>query len=126
MDLRSEGKEELAALIREAEALIDSAEREGVKIEKEITSQRPSGELESGHPLIRLALECLRERGREAALTPGSTDANIPLSRGLPAVVLGVTTGGGAHTRNEYIDTAPIMDGMEQLVRFVSRVWENK
>jgi tripeptide aminopeptidase len=126
LDLRSEGTDELAALVREAEGLIHAAGREGVAIEKEITSRRPSGEISAGHPLIRLALECLREQGLEAALTPGSTDANIPLSRGLPAVVLGVTTGGGAHTKNEYIDVPPVKPGMEQLVNFVSRVWDKK
>jgi acetylornithine deacetylase/succinyl-diaminopimelate desuccinylase-like protein len=126
LDLRSEGKEELAALIREAEGLIDGAGREGVVIERQVTSLRPSGEIPASHPLIRLALDCVREQGLEPVLTPGSTDANIPLSRGLPAVVLGVTTGGGAHTKNEYIDLPPIGRGMEQLVNFVRRAWDNK
>jgi hypothetical protein len=38
--------------------------------------------------------------------------------------VLGVTTGGGAHTVHEYIDTKPAGKGMEQLANFVSRVWD--
>jgi len=37
--------------------------------------------------------------------------------------VLGVTTGGSAHTIHEYINTAPVAQGMEQLINFVSRVW---
>jgi di/tripeptidase len=53
----------------------------------------------------------------------GSTDANIPLSRGLPALVLGVTNGAGAHTTGEFIYTAPVERGIQQLVQFVSRVW---
>ena len=54
----------------------------------------------------------------------GSTDANVPLSQGLPAMVLGVTTGAGAHTTGEFIYTEPVERGMQQLVQFVSRVWE--
>ena len=45
------------------------------------------------------------------------------MSRGYPAIVLGVTTGGGAHTVHEYIDIAPVETGIEQLVRFVDRVF---
>ena len=58
----------------------------------------------------------------EAELTSGSTDANIPLSRGIPSTVLGVTTGGAAHTVHEYIEVGPVEKGMEQLASFVSRV----
>ena len=62
--------------------------------------------------------------GINAILTSGSTDANVPLSKGYPAVVLGISTGGSAHTVNEYINTGPVTPGMEQLVRFVERVWK--
>jgi acetylornithine deacetylase/succinyl-diaminopimelate desuccinylase-like protein len=65
----------------------------------------------------------LREQGVNPVLTSGSTDANIPLSKGYPAVVLGISTGGSAHTVHEYIHTEPVEKGMEQLLNFVSRVW---
>jgi hypothetical protein len=55
-------------------------------------------------------------------LTIGSTDANIPFSRNHPAVVLGVTTGGGAHTMHEFIDIPPIEKGITHLVDFVIQV----
>jgi acetylornithine deacetylase/succinyl-diaminopimelate desuccinylase-like protein len=45
----------------------------------------------------------------------GSTDANIPLAMGIPAVCVGITTGGNAHTVDEYIDVEPVTQGMEQL-----------
>jgi tripeptide aminopeptidase len=64
----------------------------------------------------------VREQGLEPELSSGSTDANIPLSNSLPALVLGVTTGGSAHTINEFNDIKPIEKGMEQLVNFVGRV----
>jgi len=67
----------------------------------------------------------VKAQGLEAVLTSGSTDANIPLSRGIPAVVVGMTAGGGAHTLNEYIDVAPIEKGLAQLVKFVELVSGN-
>jgi acetylornithine deacetylase/succinyl-diaminopimelate desuccinylase-like protein len=55
----------------------------------------------------------------DAILTIGSTDANVPLSLGIPAVVMGISTGGGAHTLHEYIDVDPAAKGMDGVVRFV-------
>jgi tripeptide aminopeptidase len=124
LDLRSEEQQPLIQLVSAAEKLIQAANRQGVSIEAEVIGQRPPGEMGVNHPLVKLAEECLHEQGLEAALISGSTDANVPLSMGYPALVLGVTTGGGAHTRHEYINTAPVAQGMEQLVRFMSRVWE--
>src|SRR6202142_2780948 len=114
--------EALNALVQQVEQMIRSANREGVKIEFEVIGQRPAGEIASDHPLIRLAEECLREQGINSELTSGSTDANIPLSRGVSSTVLGVTNGGGAHTVHEYIEVGPVEKGMEQLVRFVEKI----
>ncbi len=122
LDLRSESMEALNALVQQVVGMIRSANKQGVTIESEVIGARPAGEIAPDHALIRLAEECLREQGIQAELTSGSTDANIPLSRGLPSTVLGVTTGGGAHTVHEYIDVGPVEKGMEQLVRFVEKV----
>jgi acetylornithine deacetylase/succinyl-diaminopimelate desuccinylase-like protein len=124
LDLRSEGRETLAALVSAADKLIHKANRSGVSIEAQVIGQRPAGEISINHPFVLLAKQCLREQGLEPGLISGSTDANVPLSKGYPAIVLGVTTGGGAHTIHEYINTPPITQGLEQLVKFVSKVWE--
>jgi di/tripeptidase len=92
----------------------------------EVIGQRPAGEISARDPLVILAEECLSELGVRAVLNSGSTDANIPLSMGYPALVLGITSGSGTHTVHEYIDTEPVEKGMEQLVSFVSRVWDVK
>jgi len=123
LDLRSEGQEALAALVSAVERLIQKTNRPGVSVESQVIGQRPAGEIALGHPLVALAVDSLRELGLDAGLISGSTDANIPLSKGYPAIVLGITTGGSAHTVHEYINASPIAQGMEQLVKFVSRVW---
>jgi acetylornithine deacetylase/succinyl-diaminopimelate desuccinylase-like protein len=124
LDLRSETMEALSNLIQSVEEKIKSANKEGVTVEMNIIGERPAGEIAMDHPLVKLADECLSEQGLKATFTSGSTDANVPLNLGYPALVLGITTGSGAHTVHEYIDTKPIEKGMEQLVSFVSRVWE--
>ena len=122
LDLRSEGQAELAELVEGVERLIEAANKAGVRVEAEVIGSRPAGEMSPEHPLVKLAESCVREAGLEPILTSGSTDANIPLSKGYPALVLGVTQGGGAHTKGEFIETEPVERGMRQLTRFVSSV----
>jgi acetylornithine deacetylase/succinyl-diaminopimelate desuccinylase-like protein len=122
LDLRSEGQAELEWLVVHVEKMIREARQPGLSLEAEVIGSRPVGELSPDHPLIQLAAECLREQGLEAMLTSGSTDANIPLSKNIPALVLGITTGGGAHTKDEFIHTALVEKGMGQVVRFVGEV----
>jgi acetylornithine deacetylase/succinyl-diaminopimelate desuccinylase-like protein len=124
LDLRSEDAGTLEALARQVENIVDAARKPGVTVSSEIIGQRPSGELPSGHPLVTLALDCLRRAGVESHLNIGSTDANLPLSRGLPSITIGLTTGGRAHTVQEFINLAPLEKGMEQAVSLVTDAWD--
>jgi acetylornithine deacetylase/succinyl-diaminopimelate desuccinylase-like protein len=124
LDLRSEDTTELKMLAGQVAEIVRQAGRQGVSIQMEIIGQRPAGEIPPEHPLVRLAQDCLRKVGIEPHLNIGSTDANLPLSRGLPAVTIGLTTGGGAHSVHEYINLAPLEKGMEQAVELVRGVWE--
>jgi len=126
LDLRSENSATLENMVRQVEEIVSSAQKPDVAIELESIGQRPSGELPQEHRLARLALDCLRKVGVEPHLNIGSTDANLPLSLGLPAVTIGLTTGGRAHTVHEFINVAPLEKGVEQLVSLVSRAWEIK
>ena len=123
LDLRSEGQAELEQLIVSVEKLIRDANKPGLSVEAEVIGQRPAGELSPRHHLIKLAETCIREQGLDPSLTTGSTDANVPLSKGYTALVLGVTTGGDAHTKDEFINIAPVKVGMEQLISFISKAW---
>ena len=122
LDLRSEEPKALSKLVHQVEKLLKDADREGVRIMAEIIGERPAGEIPANHPLVDLAVRCVCEQGLEAALTIGSTDANIPLSFDIPAVVMGISTGGGAHTTHEYVDLEPVSKGIESLVKFVESV----
>lgn len=123
LDLRSESAASLEGLARQVVELVAKAGKPGVQICIEIIGERPSGEIPATHPLVQLAKRCLRAQGLQPNLTIGSTDANIPLSRGLPAVCLGLSTGYGAHTTEEFIYTRPLASGVAQLVAFVEGVF---
>lgn len=56
----------------------------------------------------------------ELDLAAYSTDANIPLSLGILANTIGTIEGGGAHTRDEWIETASLKKGMGITAELVS------
>jgi len=124
LDLRSESERALLALHQQVDALARGAEREGVRVSIEPIGDRPVGKIAASHSLVRLVKRCLETHGIKPSLSIGSTDANLPLSRGLPAVCLGLTTGGGAHTLQEYINTAPLQNGLSCLVDIVRGVFQ--
>ena len=124
LDLRSESAATLEDVAGQVEQIVRSTEKPGVTVELEVIGQRPSGEIPADHRLVRLAQDCLRTVGIEPHLNIGSTDANLPLSLGLPSVTIGLTTGGGGHTVHEFINVAPLEKGVEQLVNLVSRIWD--
>lgn len=123
LDLRSEQSQALDALAVKVKEVILSANRADVKVEIEGIGMRPAGSLPASHRLVRLAEQCLVEQGIKPQLTCSSTDANLPLSRGFPAICVGLTHGSGAHTLAECIETGPVLTGMAQLFHLVCRVW---
>jgi acetylornithine deacetylase/succinyl-diaminopimelate desuccinylase-like protein len=127
LDLRSESKAMLAKLVHQVEELVAQAHMKGgeaIQVEAKIIGDRPAGEIPADHPLVKLAVKCLAEIGIEARLNIGSTDANEPLSQGLPAICVGLTTGGGTHTIDEYIDIKPVEKGLGFLVKLVHAVFQ--
>ncbi len=125
LDLRSEEQSSLQAIIEQVLTII----REGalawqgrnVQIQLEMIGDRPSGEIEEGHPLVQAAYRSLATCGVTARglMSISSTDANIPLSRGIPAVCIGITEGGNAHRLEEWIDPSLLPVGMQYLLQLV-------
>ncbi len=122
LDLRSESRSVLEQLAHTIEGIVRATHKEGVQVSMKKVGERPAGSLPAHHPLIRLAQQTLIDQGIEPRLTIGSTDANLPLSRGLPAVCLGLARGGGAHTLEEFIEIPSLEVGLKVLLNFVPQV----
>jgi acetylornithine deacetylase/succinyl-diaminopimelate desuccinylase-like protein len=71
----------------------------------EVIGERPGGETPVDHPLVLATMEATRLIGRSPELAIASTDANIPISLGIPAVAIGAGgRGGDAHTPAEWFE----------------------
>jgi acetylornithine deacetylase/succinyl-diaminopimelate desuccinylase-like protein len=124
LDLRSEGRQELEVLDEKVQELVARANQpEKVKMELELIGARPAGEIPADHPLVKLAFQAIQEQGHPANLNIGSTDANVPLSKGFPGITIGLTHGAGAHTVGEFIETAPLPQGLDQLLRLIELIF---
>lgn len=122
LDLRSEAPAALDALVHEVLAIVTRYQsvrwqQAGVTVTATVIGDRPGGAIADDHPLVMAAIASLHAVSVKPHLTMriSSTDANIPLSRGIPAICIGVTEGGNAHRTDEWIATPPIPAGLHHL-----------
>jgi len=75
------------------------------KLHIEAIGNRPAGALPDDSPILHTLRAADRHLTLRTELRLGSTDANIPLSRGIPAIAIGAGgQGGGIHTLQEWYD----------------------
>ena len=76
---------------------------------------RPCGEIDEANLLVQSAIRTTRGLGREPELAMSSTDANVPISLGIPAIAIGAGgKGGDTHTTSEWFED---VDGMRGVAR---------
>lgn len=125
LDLRAESAEPLARVAARAQEVFAQPPK-GLEAETEILGERPCGGIPADHPLM----DAARDARRAAGLAPASegassTDANAAYGRGIPAITVGLTTGGNGHRVDEYIDLAPLPAGLDALRRLARRLTED-
>jgi tripeptide aminopeptidase len=117
-DLRSEDPAELAKLEASFLQLIEQAvqaenatrsTRAGsIAAEIRKIGDRPAGHTDEASELVRVAHAAISAHGFQPKFEYSSTDANIPMSLGIPAIKIGSGgTGGRGHSLEEWIDVAP-------------------
>ena len=83
----------------------------------DIIGDRPSGETPPDSPLVRTAIECSRVLGIETRLDCSSTDSNIPISMGIPAITIGVGgQSGNCHSLTEWYEPTGRELGLKRLL----------
>lgn len=117
LDMRSESASELAKLEEKVRAIMsEEAERSSVKYEVEVVGDRPAGSIPLESELPQMVMAANRALGIESHPGASSTDANVPLAMGIPAVTIGIKSGGDAHRWTDYVDIDSFVPGMKTVL----------
>ena len=115
IDLRSEDGRELERLDESLRGIVERTVQEenrqrltgtpALTLAVERVGDRPSGLTPRTHPLVQAAVAATRAVGHEHQLVCASTDANVPIALGVPAVALGAGgRAGDAHLPTEWYE----------------------
>ncbi|MBA3531053.1 MAG: M20/M25/M40 family metallo-hydrolase [Ardenticatenales bacterium] len=116
LDMRSEEPTALQRLEAQVDRLVAQARRSGVTVTSKSMGDRPAGGISPTHPLVGAAVESLAWLEEPPpSLRAASTDANVPLALGLPAVCIGLTVGHNAHRLDEYVELGPLKNGVQHV-----------
>jgi len=114
VDMRSESAAELVKVEEKFKAAVHQAvdeenafwnHRTKLTADVKLIGQRPTGEQPPDAPIVRIALATDSALGIRSRLTAGSTDSDIPISLGIPAITIdGGGEGRGTHSLDEQFD----------------------
>jgi hypothetical protein len=84
-------------------------------VDKALVGDRPAGNTPAASPIVTAAVAVTRALGFPVSLDEGSTDSNIPMSLGIPAITIdGGGRGSGAHALTESFDATNSWKGTQR------------
>ena len=124
-EFRSDRKEGLDAMEKMFRSVVEAYRSMGITVHAELIGERPCmGEVDADRQkaLVEKAAAAVREHFHtEPKFHSGSTDCNIPLAEGIPAVCVGCYFGDGAHTRREWVEIASLQNGLNLALDLILR-----
>ena len=116
-EFRSDHQESLTIMQHQLDKAIEKVRDQGINVTVTSVGDRPcSGIVDEQKMAVlmeRAAVLTRQHFNREISFNSGSTDCNVPLSMGIPAICVGCYEGAGAHTREEYVKIDSLLSGME-------------
>lgn len=123
VDMRADDPSALADLVRTLESTVAETAAP-LQVRLHSIGDRPAGRVAADAPLVRAAEEALSAEGVTVTNPATSTDANAAHARGVPAIAVGITTGAGEHTTQEWIDIGLVATGVRALAATIDRYGE--
>lgn len=118
VDLRSEDGKALERLDTFFHDLIEKPLAKDVRLSLKSLGERPCSEVNQ-NPLVQRITAIRQKQGLPTTCIAGSTDANIPMSQGIPAISFGFCRSRGEHTLEESLDLDTFVPGMLQMLAFM-------
>ena len=126
VEYRSDEAECLEIMEEKFREIFKAAETDCQELIVEVVGKRPCMKGVDLVALEEMTLEVARIQnkytGLEIKRISGSTDCNIPHSLGIPAVCVGVTNGGGTHTREEWLEKKSMEIGLKIALELILEV----
>lgn len=121
-EYRSDDEELLAFMKKKFNEIFALANTDKVTVNVKTIGERPCASLDLDFDKIEAFKKILDPivaeiAEQEVSYKKSSTDCNIPLSLGIPALTIGVYDGGGAHTREEWLKKSSLLPGLEIAIR---------
>ena len=122
VDIRSEANAPLLATEKKVLAAVDEAVAEENKrwgvdtlsASHQLVGDRPGGRTPADSVIVEAAARANSAFGLNTVLSAASTDANVPMSLGIPAIIIGGGgTTGGFHALSEWIDLTDAWKGAQ-------------
>lgn len=116
-EFRSDEMESLQRMQEHLDDVLDHYRQRGIRVKVTLVGDRPSsGKIDADKQeelMKRASVATAKYYGKEVTYESGSTDCNVPLSVGIPAVCVGCYCGGGSHTREEYVEIDSLLPGLK-------------
>jgi tripeptide aminopeptidase len=128
MDMRSSDAAALGSIDASFQKAVDEAVREEnerwnngrLTVTKQLVGERPAGRTSAQSAIVQTAVAVNAALGMETSLGEGSTDANIPMALGIPAITVGGGgKGTGAHSPAEAFDATDSWKGTDRVLLLV-------
>ncbi len=119
-EYRSDDKECMDMMQAKFEAIFEAARSEKVEVRVTKVGDRPCADIDSAkvERLKEIAAPIIEGViGESVAFKSSSTDCNIPLSLGVAALCIGVNNHAGVHTREEWVEKASLVPGLEIAIK---------
>jgi len=114
----------IALAVHTATAAVNDRRADGtteLRVRIDSIGDRPCGNTTEDHPLVMTAVHVTRLIGRSPELAMASTDANVPISLGIPSIAIGAGgRGGDAHTAAEWYDNTAGSIGVARVLTIVA------
>ena len=116
-EFRSDEQRSLDAMEKHFMAAVEYYRAKGITVTVTLVGDRPCADGVDREKLeemmARANAASQRHYGHAMTFGSGSTDCNIPLSMGIPAICVGCYRGAGAHTRQEYVEIDSLLPGLK-------------
>ena len=107
-------------------SIFDEARTDEVRVNVTLVGERPCARGVDEAEVQRLCTLCAEIMsdvyGGQTIFKSGSTDCNVPLSLGIPAICISAYRGGGAHTREEWVYKSSLPEGLEIAIRVIEKL----